>query len=81
MCSTKLNLNPGLINSPIPTITLCFLSQETQETRVQSLGWEDPLKEEMATHPSIHSWKNPMDRGDWWATVHEVTKSQTQPSV
>ena len=27
--------------------------QETQETRVQSLGREDPLEEEMATHSSI----------------------------
>ena len=29
--------------------------QEVQETRVQSLGWEDPL-EEMATHSSILAW-------------------------
>ena len=27
--------------------------QETRETWVQSLGWEDPLEEEMATHFSI----------------------------
>ena len=27
--------------------------QETQETRVQSLGWEDPLEEEMATHSPV----------------------------
>ena len=27
--------------------------QDTQETRVQSLGQEDPLEEEMVTHPSI----------------------------
>ena len=27
--------------------------QEAQETWVQSLGWEDPLEEEMATHTSI----------------------------
>jgi len=27
--------------------------QETQEKQVQSLGWEDPLEEEMATHSSI----------------------------
>ena len=27
--------------------------QETQETRVQSLGWEDSLKKDMATHFSI----------------------------
>ena len=27
--------------------------QETQETQVQSLGWEDPLEEGMTTHSSI----------------------------
>ena len=31
--------------------------QEEQETQVQSLGWEDPLVEEMATHFSILAWK------------------------
>ena len=30
-----------------------------QETQVQSLGWEDPLEEEMATHFSILIWKIP----------------------
>ena len=29
----------------------------TQETRVQSLGWEDPLEKEMATHSSIPAWR------------------------
>ena len=33
--------------------------QETQETLVQSLGWEDPLEEGMATHSSILAWKIP----------------------
>ena len=33
--------------------------QETQEIQVQSLGWEDPLEEEMATHASILAWKIP----------------------
>ena len=33
--------------------------QEMQETWIQSLGWEDPLEEEMATHPSILAWKFP----------------------
>ena len=28
-----------------------------QETWVQSLGWEDPLEKEMATHSSILAWK------------------------
>ena len=30
-----------------------------QETRVQSLGQEDPLEKEMATHPSILAWRIP----------------------
>ena len=29
------------------------------ETQVQSLGWEDPLEEEMATHSSIPAWRIP----------------------
>ena len=33
--------------------------QETQETRVRSLGWEDPLEKEMATHSSIFAWEIP----------------------
>ena len=28
-----------------------------QETQVQSLGQEDPLEKEMATHSSTHAWK------------------------
>ena len=35
----------------------------TWETWVQSLGWEDPLEEGMATHSSILAWRIPMDRG------------------
>ena len=33
--------------------------QETQEMQVQSLGWEDPLEEGMATHSSILAWGIP----------------------
>ena len=33
--------------------------QEPQETGVQSLGWEDPLEEGMATLSSILDWKIP----------------------
>ena len=40
------------------------------ETWVRSLGWEDPPDEDIATHSSILAWRNPMDRGAWWATVH-----------
>ena len=42
---------------------------------VRSLGQEDPLKKEMATHSSILAWKNPMDRGAGRVTVHEGAES------
>ena len=50
--------------------------QEMQKMEVRSLGQEDPLEEEMATHSKILAWElgNPMDRGAWRATVHEVAK-------
>ena len=60
------------------------------KTWAQSLGWEEPLEEGMATHSSILAWRIlmdrglvwriPMDRGAWQATVHRVAKSQTQLS-
>ena len=43
---------------------------EVQEAWVQSLGWEDPLEEGMATHSSILAWRIPMDRGAWRAAVY-----------
>ena len=48
-----------------------------QETWVHSLGWEDPLEEGMATHPSILACRIPMDRGAWQCTVHGVAESRT----
>ena len=30
-----------------------------QETQVQSLGWEDPLEQEMATHSNTFAWRIP----------------------
>ena len=44
---------------------------------VRSLGQEDPLEKEMATHPSILAWQIPWARGAWQATVQGVAKSQT----
>ena len=35
----------------------------TQETWVQSLGWEDPLEEGMGTHSSTLAWRNPWTEG------------------
>ena len=40
------------------------------ETWFQSLGWEDPLEEGMASHSSILAWRIAVDRGAWWAAVY-----------
>ena len=47
-----------------------------QETRVWSLGWEDPPGKGMATHSSTLAWRIPIDRRAWWAPVHG-SQSQT----
>ena len=68
----------------------------TQETWVQSLGWEDPLEKATATHSSVLAWRIPWiqsipGEGNGYQlqcsglenpmdTVHGVTKSQAQPS-
>ena len=49
-----------------------------QETQIQSLGREDPLEKEMASHSSVLAWRILMDRGAWWATVHGVAKRWTR---
>ena len=41
------------------------------EIQVLSLGPEDPLEKEMATHSCLG---NPRDREAWWDAVHEVVK-------
>ena len=51
-----------------------------QETWVRSLGWEDPLKECMATHSNSLVWRISMDKESQQATVHGVTKSRTRLS-
>ena len=45
-----------------------------QKTWVQSLGWEDPLKDGMATHSSILAWRIPMDRGVWGNKELDMTE-------
>ena len=37
-----------------------------QETQFRSLGWEDPLEKEMATHSSILAWKIPWTGEPGW---------------
>ena len=51
-----------------------------RETQVQSLGWDNPLEKETATHSSILAWKIPWMEEPGRATVHGVTKSWTRLS-
>ena len=60
-------------------------SAAMREPQVWSLGLEDPLEEEMATHSSILAWRIPWTEETGWAIVYAegvgvVTKSQTQLS-
>ena len=63
--------------------------QETQEMRVRSPSWEDPLEKGIATHYSIPAWRTPwteLPGGLWsmgprriglnWATEHMHTQSK-----
>ena len=49
---------------------------EMQETWVQSLGWEDPLEKEMASHSRFLPGEF-CERGVWWALGPRVAKSWT----
>ena len=48
-----------------------------QEMWVQSLGQEDPLEEEMATHSSIFAWRIPWreEPGELWSTVSQKSRT------
>ena len=76
------NLSSFPIMTDLLGIRASFVAQlvknlpAVQETRVQSLGWEDLLEKEMATHSSILGLENLMDSGAWWAAAHGVAKSR-----
>ena len=54
-----------------------------QETRVRSLGWEDPLEKGMATHSSILAWRIPqrslVGYSPWGCKESDVTEQLTLP--
>ena len=52
-----------------------------QETRVQSLGQEDPLEKENGNPLQYSCLENPMEGGAWWATVQGVIKSWSRLST
>ena len=58
-------MNPPIIGSTLSKAGASLVAQMVknlpamQETQVQSLGWEDPLEKEMATHSRTLAWKIP----------------------
>ena len=60
-----------------------------QEMQVQSLGWEDPLEKEMATHSSTLVWKIPWTEehvagyNPWGHKIvgHDLATKQQQPNI
>ena len=50
--------------------------QELQEMRVLSLGQEDFLEGDTATHSGILAWRIPWT-GAWWAKVHGIEENRT----
>ena len=62
----SLPAEPTFRSQPIRLIFFCFINTDAMwENWVQSLGWEDPLEEGMATHSGILAWRIPMDRRAW----------------
>ena len=51
-----------------------------QEKQVQSLGWEDPLEKETATHSSISAWEIPWTEEPGGLQSMGLQKSQTRLS-
>ena len=78
----SLSDSPFLIYLPILTVWVFPVAQMVknlpagQEVWVQSLGREDPLEKEMASHSSILAWTE--EPGELWG--HGFTKSQTRLS-
>ena len=52
-----------------------------QETQIGSLGWEDPLEEEMAAHSSISAWRIPWMEEPGALQSVGCTESDTTPQV
>ena len=72
---TYSSLNKCLLQITINNVWVSLMAQIVKnlpamwETWVRSLGWEDPLEKEMATHTSIFAWKM------WW--TEESVRLQT----
>ena len=76
-------VEPNINNGQHPITMASFVAQTVknlpamQETQVCSLGQEDPLEKEMATHSSVLAWRIP-GTGAWWAVAYGVAQSRTR---
>ena len=52
-----------------------------QEMRVESLGWEDPLEEEIGTHSSIIAWRIPWTEEPGWLQSMRSQRVMTEHST
>jgi len=59
-CGEKGDFSGGSVVKNLPVV------QELQETRVQSLSWEDPLEKGMTYHSSILAWRIPWTEEPGW---------------
>ena len=70
-------MDPYLLEAPAAVLRASLVAHminsllATQETKVQSLGQEDPLEKEMATHSSTLAWKIPWTEED--LLIHTYT--------
>ena len=71
-------LFPVILHLGFPRSAVVKNLSAKQEMWVLSLGWEDPLKEEMTTYSSILAWEIPWtEEPGGLHTVHGVVKSCT----
>ena len=68
MSQYKVSLGASLVAQTVENLPAM------QETWVSSLGQEDPLEKEMATHSSILAWCNPTARVAWQVTAHGLAR-------
>ena len=74
--------SPGeWIDYPLQYSWASLVAPAVWQTWVQSLDWEDPLQEGMATHSSILAWRILWTEEPGWATVHEVTKESNMTEM
>ena len=71
----KLYLSHTLVASLVAQTVKCLPTM--LEIRVQSLGWDDLLEKEIATHSSILAWKIPWMEELGGPQLQGVTKTQT----